>query len=366
MKHFPSCRQTMMLALAGALLLGLDGCAMLRQDTAAMTQIGNQQIRLADDIKAGQSGWPQALWWQRYADPQLDALIARVLQDSPAVAVAKARVQAGRAQAGLVDAATGQLVGFTASLDREHVSQNGFLGPFATNNPLIGTTGPWYTGGTVGLVGEYSIDLWGKDRARVNAAIGVSRARESEAAEVQLLLSVQVAHAYYDMQTAFALKALLEQARDIEQEAQEGHRARAERGLEPATMTQTAMAHRLELDQKINAVQVRIRMLREVLRALTGAGPDGLPEIKTVALPNGGAELPASLGYDLLARRPDLQVMHWYVQSSMGQIEAAKAAFYPSFDIKAFFGLDTLHLADVMDKSSRQINLIPGLSLPRT
>jgi multidrug efflux system outer membrane protein len=48
----------------------------------------------------------------------------------------------------------------------------------------------------------------------------------------------------------------------------------------------------------------------------------------------------------------------------MDQIDAAKAAFYPSFDIRAFIGLDALHLSDLLRKSSPQINLVPGLSLP--
>lgn len=350
--------------IAGALLFGLGGCAAMQADSTAPAQIDSRQVRLADDIKAEHVGWPQAQWWQHYADPQLDALITRALQDSPAMAVAKARVEAGQAQARAVDASTGLLVGLTASLDREHVSAGGFGRAFATTNPMLGATGPWYTTATVGLGAEYSVDLWGRDRARVNAAIGASRAHEAEAAQVRLLLSAQVAHAYYDMQTAFAVKALLEQARAIEQEAIDAHHARAGRGLEPETLAQISLAHRLELDQKINATQVRIRMLREVLRALSGAGPDGLVEIKPMVLPAVSAELPSSLGYELLARRPDLQAMHLYVAASLDQIEAAKAAFYPSFDIKAFFGFDALHLEDLLRRSSRQINLIPGLSLP--
>ncbi len=52
------------------------------------------------------------------------------------------------------------------------------------------------------------------------------------------------------------------------------------------------------------------------------------------------------------------------MQAAFDQVEVAKAAFYPSFDIRAFVGLDALHLNDLFRKSSRQTNLIPGLSLP--
>lgn len=36
--------------------------------------------------------------------------------------------------------------------------------------------------------------------------------------------------------------------------------------------------------------------------------------------------------------------MRWYVQASLDQVDSARALFYPSFDIKAFFGLDSIHL----------------------
>lgn len=64
-----------------------------------------------------------------------------------------------------------------------------------------------------------------------------------------------------------------------------------------------------------------------------------MPEIRPVALPQVQTGIPATLSYELLARRPDLQAMRWYVQASLDQVDSARALFYPSFDIKAFFGL---------------------------
>ena len=370
MKH-PSAENTRHHMLLPAILtttlglLNLTGCAAMYPDNSKISQVSAQDIRLAKDIHTEQTAWPSSSWWQRYQDPQLNALIERGLHDSPAIAIAQARVKAGHAQASAVDASTGLLVGLTASLDRQSVSENGFLGPFATSNPLLGTTGPWYTEGTIGAAVDYTVDVWGKDRARVDAAIGASRAHEAEAAQVRLLLAAQISHAYFDMQTTFAVKSLLTQAQGIEAEAWQGHQARHARGLEPETASRLALAHQMEIKQKISTCEVRIRQLREVLRTLTGAGPDDLEQIKPTPLPAASsAALPDTLGYDLLARRPDLQAMHWYVTASLDQIEAAKAAFYPSFDIKGFLGLDSLHLEDLLKRSSRQINLLPGLSLP--
>ena len=341
------------------------GCA-LKQQTGmkAPLLIENRQIRLNHDIKMHNDAWPQDQWWKQYSDQQLNDLIAHALLYSPEMAIAKTKLEMAKVQVKATDASTGLYVGLTAALDRQSVSQNGFLGPFGTSNPALGTTGPWYTSGLLGLGADYSIDLWGKDRARVNAAIGISRASESEASEVRLLLSSQITSIYYEMQTVFAFQALLEHAHDIEQEVVKVHYARFEHGLESQTSGQTALAHQLELEQKISDTHIQIRILREALRTLIGAGPDNMPLIIPVPLPKKNIKLPHTLGYELLARRPDLQAMHWYLASSMSQIEAAKAAFYPSFDIKAFFGFDSLHLEDLMKKSSQQMNFIPGLSLP--
>jgi multidrug efflux system outer membrane protein len=97
---------------------------------------------------------------------------------------------------------------------------------------------------------------------------------------------------------------------------------------------------------------------------LLGAGPESTLPLAPRALPEHAYGVPQNLGYELLARRPDLQALRWLVQSSYSNIDAAKAAFYPSFDIKAFFGADALHMGDLWDHASRQINLIPGMTLP--
>ena len=192
----------------------------------------------------------------------------------------------------------------------------------------------------------------------------MSNARQAEAAEVELVLSARVTQAYYGMQTWYANLALLNTARDIENEMIMAHQARTDRGLEPYTQTEMTRAHKIELDQKISSAESKIALLRETIRTLLGAGSDNLPVLKEVSLPESTGVLPPVLNYQLLARRPDLQAMRWYVQASMHQIDVAKAAFYPEFDIKSFFGLDALHLSDLLHVSSKQINLVPGLSLP--
>ncbi|WP_321874588.1 MdtP family multidrug efflux transporter outer membrane subunit [Burkholderia ubonensis] len=346
------------------LLCGLSACALIRHDTKPASAFDPERIRLADDIHLANDGWPAARWWTRYADPQLDALVERALGDSPTMAIARTRVSQAKANVDLVKAGTNLQVVALGSVDRERVSGNGFLGAYSGNQPLLGATGPWYTEGIVGLGASLNVDIWGKERAQVAAALGVRNARAVEISAVELEIASDVAQLYYGIQTTYQLIDLLEQLHAIATISVDAHTARAERGLEPRTLTETARAQQLATQRQIVAARGRITQLREALRALLGARPDELGDIRPVPLPLPPSSLPTTLSYEFLARRPDLQAMRWYVEASFDQIDAAKAAFYPSFDIKAFFGVNALHLADLFTHASQQINLVPGLTLP--
>lgn len=350
--------------LTATLVCSLSACALIRHDEKPLTTIAPEQIRIADDIQFRSSDWPAQQWWSAYGDPQLDSFIARALATSPTIVTAQTRVSQARSDIDLVRAGTTLQVAALGSVDRERVSSNGFLGAYSGNEPAIGATGPWYTEGIVGLGASLDIDIWGKQRDQVEAAIGVQNARRAELSAVELELSTDVATLYYGIQTTYQLIDLLEELHEVASFDVDAHAARAARGLEPMTQTELARAQLLATERQIVAARGRVTELRESLRALLGAGPDDLAEIKAVPLPKPQAALPPTLSYELLARRPDLQAMRWYVQSSFSRIDAAKAAFYPSFDIKAFFGLNALHLADLFTHASQQINLVPGLYLP--
>jgi len=359
-----ACRAWRRALVAGLTSAALGGCVTMHDLAPRQALPPSAGITLPAGIPTLPAGWPAAAWWHRYADPQLDALVERALAHAPSLAAARARVEAADAQARLVDAGAGPKAGLSVDLDRESVSANGFLGPYGKTVPALGTTGPWYTEGTLGLGAEFDVDLWGRDRARTHAALGAAQARAAEAALAELLLSARIVDAYYDAMAQSARLELLRRARAIEHEAAAAHAARFAQGLEARSPAELAHERELSLDARILAVDGRIGRLREVLRALLGASGAEEIRIEPRALPSVAGELPDALGYELLARRPDLQARRWMVQASLDQIDAARAAFYPSLDLRSFVGFDALHLNDLFRSSSRQFGLVPGLNLP--
>lgn len=342
----------------------LSGCALIRKDSAPHAQLQPEQIKLADDIHLASQGWPQAQWWRQFSDPQLTALIEKTLSGSHTLAEAKLREEKAQSQADLLEAGSQLQMAALGMVNRQRASANGFLGPYALDAPRLGMDGPYYTEATVGLVAGLDLDLWGKHRSAVAAAIGAQNATLAETAAVELALSTGVAQLYYSMQASYQMLDLLQQTRNVIDYAVQAHQSKVAHGLEAKVPFHGARAQMLAVDKQIAAVNGQIKETRESLRALIGASADELPEIKPVALPQVQAGIPATLSYDLLARRPDLQAMRWYVQASLDQVDAAKALFYPSFDIKVFFGMDAIHIDDLFKGTSKQINFIPGLRLP--
>lgn len=342
----------------------LSGCALIRNDSAPHAQLQPGQITLADDIHLASQGWPQAQWWRQFNDPQLTALIEKTLAGSHTLAEAQLREEKAQSQADLLEAGSQLQMAALGMVNRQRASANGFLGPYALDAPRLGMDGPYYTEATVGLVAGLDLDLWGKHRSAVAAAIGAQNAALAETAAVELALSTGVAQLYYSMQASYQMLDLLQQTRNVIDYAVQAHQSKVAHGLEAKVPFHGARAQMLAVDKQIAAVNGQIKETRESLRALIGASADELPEIKPVALPQVQAGIPATLSYDLLARRPDLQAMRWYVQASLDQVDAAKALFYPSFDIKVFFGMDAIHIDDLFKGTSKQINFIPGLRLP--
>ena len=195
---------------------GLAACAMIHHDSPPATLIPQDQIRLADDIHLASEGWPSARWWEHYHDPQLEALIERGLSHAPTLAIAREHVSQAHAQVELVRAGSDLQISAIAEADREHVSGHGFLSAYASKDPAIGAYGPWYWTGLVGVDAHYDIDVWGKQRDLVRAALGEQNARRAEASQAELEVSTGVAQLYYQIQIVYASLTLLQQLRAVD------------------------------------------------------------------------------------------------------------------------------------------------------
>ncbi|MGU0039312.1 multidrug resistance outer membrane protein MdtQ [Citrobacter freundii complex sp. 2025EL-00176] len=343
------------------LFILMAGCAPMHDDRQSLSQqppAANVDSALPAALK---NGWPDSQWWKAYHDPQLNALIDSTLRNSPDMQVAEQRIQLAEAQAKAVEAQDGPEIDFSADVERQRMSAEGLMGPFATD--LDGNTGPWYTNGTFGLTAGWNLDLWGKNRAEVTARIGAVKAREAEREQTRQLLASGVSRLYWEWQTQAALKSVLTQIETEQQNVITVDRQLYQNGITSSVEGVETDIDSSKTQQQLNDVNGKMKVIEARLSALTNSQSTVL-KLHTSKLPTVESQLPSQLGYSLLARRPDLQAAHWYIESSLSSIDAAKAAFYPDVNLMAFLQQDALHLSDLFRHSAQQMGVTAGLTLP--
>ncbi|WP_253383622.1 multidrug resistance outer membrane protein MdtQ [unidentified bacterial endosymbiont] len=346
------------LSLSAPLVLLLAACA---PEHATVFPIKTQVA--AASVKTGFSHteWPKNEWWKDYNDPELNALIAKALQDAPDMQIARQRITLAEAQAKATMAADGPQMDFSADVERQKMSAEGLMGPFAITDPAAGTTGPWYTNGTFGLTAGWDLDLWGKNRALVEARIGKVNAQKAEMAQTRQLLASSVARLYWQWQTQAAVGDILTEIKHQQESIIAVDRELYQHGITSSVEGVETDINASKTEQQLAEVRGKMKTIEARLDALTHASAITLTRH---ALPNVDAALPTTLGYELLARRADLQEAHWYIESSMSEVDAARAAFYPDINLMAFLQQDALHLSDLFRSSAQQMGVTGGLTLP--
>jgi NodT family efflux transporter outer membrane factor (OMF) lipoprotein len=337
-------------------MLLLAGCA----PRAAMlaTPRTASSIDTAQSFAGPVAVWPEAKWWHDYGDPQLDALIAEALANSPDVAAALARIRGAAAiveQAGAVRSPSIQLSGQT-TLDKQSYN-NGIPAQFIPKG--------WNDAGRFTLGGTFDLDLWGRNRAALAAATSEAQAAQIDATQATLLLSASIASAYADLAQLFAERTVLARAVGIREESLALNQGRYAAGLDNRGTEQLSATRAAAARADLAATDEAIQLNRNRIAALVGTGPDrGLaltaPRITTLR-PQG---LPDRLALDLVGRRPDIVSARLRSEAASSSIRSARAAFYPNLNLNALIGVQALGIDNLVDSGSTIGSVGPAISLP--
>ena len=351
-------KRSLILSLSAPLVFMLAACA---PEHASVSPIKAHAAAASVNTRLSRTSWPKNEWWKDYNDPQLNSLIAKALNDAPDMQIARQRITLAEAQAKATMAADGPQIDFSADAERQKMSAEGLMGPFAITDPAAGTTGPWYTNGTFGLTAGWDLDLWGKNRAQVEARIGKVNAQKAEMEQTRQLLASSVARLYWEWQTQAAVGEVLAEIKHEQENIIGADRELYQHGITSSVEGVETDINASKTEEQLAGVKGKMKAVEARLQALTNTSS---MKLTRHALPTAEAALPATLGYELLARRPDLQEAHWYIEASLSEVDAAKAAFYPDVNLMAFLQQDALHLSDLFRSSARQMGVTAGLTLP--
>jgi outer membrane protein, multidrug efflux system len=343
-------------ALGTLLALAMAGCAHIPQDQAPLAQRDVAGTGLAADIRLAHDGWPAARWWTGYGDAQLDALMAQALAAAPSLEVAAAHIGSARAALENSSAQQGVDVEGYANANRQRYSGTGlFPAPIGGN---------YFTEENLRLEARYHFDWWGKNRAQIAAAVGELNAGRASYAQAEQALAAAVAQAYFRLQGTWARLANTDRQITVQADLVQDQARRMARGLAANDTARAAEADLAQLRKQQARLQADAGAAREALRALLGADAGALANLTPQALSATPHAVPAHLGLELLARRPDLQAARWQVQSALSQTEAVQAAFYPDINLGASIGLNTISFDQLLQAASHTLYLAPTLTLP--
>jgi NodT family efflux transporter outer membrane factor (OMF) lipoprotein len=309
-----------------------------------------------------QADWPQARWWERYGNPQLDQLIGEALSDAPDVAAAAARVRQAQALLGVSESATGPQVSARASVSEDKLSYNHLTPPEMTPRGFNDY-------GRATLDFSWSLDFWGRHRAAVAAAQGELAARQADAAQARLVISSAVAAGYAELVRLSATERTLAQSLQVRQTTLRLFSERFDNGLENKGSVHGAQARLAAAQAELAQAQEQVALQRHRIATLMGATPErgAAIEVPETVLRQPWQQqwaLPANLPAHLLGRRPDVVAARLQAQALESRAEAQQAAFYPDVNLSAFVGAQALGL-DMLTKGGSGIASVgPAISLP--
>ena len=345
-------------ALLLASLVTTVGCAQIPSLGESPSLRPVEQLKSAESFSAPAVAWPGDRWWQAYGDPQLVALIEEALRDSPNLAIAQARLRLAGAMTQEAGATRMPEVTGSASFNEAKQSYNYLI-------PRAALPQGWNDYGQATLNLSWELDFWGKNRSALAAATSEQQATEAEVAETRLILSTSVASAYAELLHLFTVRDSDAAALALHSKTVELFRQRHEFGLENLASVRQVEARESAAEAQLLAIDERIALQRNGVAALLGAGPDrGLAITRPTAQFAGSTGLPPNLALELLGRRPDIVAARLRTEAAAKRIDQQKAGFYPSVNLLAFAGVQSLGI-DNLTKSGSDIGSIgPAISLP--
>lgn len=342
------------------LLSLLHGCAWMPESgkRAEMMTLPRLDKTVAESGVSSGRQWPKADWWRSFASPHLNQLMKTALQDNPGLKRVAARLRQSQA---IVDVQAAELyptvqahIGFRAQR-------------FSANSTQAKLAGEHFRQVLINpLVLRYHLDLWGRDEAALQGAVGEAMAAEIEQADARLLLSAAVAEAYFDLTYARHKQVLVKQIIAYREHLLRLEQVRLNTGLITTGPLLDAQRRLYRARQQALHLAAQIERDKHRLAALAGKGPDwegGLDNHASLRFSE--PTLPSDLPLHLLAHRPDVAALRLRVEAAAEQIKVAKTAFYPDVNLVSFAGLHSVSLSDVLLQGSSLAYAVgPSIEFP--
>lgn len=331
------------LALAqAATLLALAGCASgpdyVRPDfqtPAAYKEAGPWKSAQPQEADANQP------WWSRYADADLDALVAQANAASQDIRIAEAQYRQARAATQLARAGFWPTVGAGVAIGRARTQ--------AASGPVTSDSN------NLTLDASWEPDIWGRVQRSVEAGEAAAQSSAADLAAARLSIQTELVQDYLQLRVTDAQKYLLQQT--VQEYGKALALTRSQYNAGVASGADVALAETQLQSTSAQAIDLGVQraQLEHAIAILTGRAP---AEVSIPVRPGGDTglrlpQLPAGLPSQLLERRPDIAAAERRAAAANASIGVAQSAYFPNLLLSAAGGYSSSGFAQWVTAPSR-------------
>ena len=347
-------RKRILLAAAATLL---SSCVNLAppHERPALPTAPEYPDAFANDVTLGKRA-SEIAWRDFFADPQLEALVARALDRNRDLAIAVARIEEARGQYRIQDAARLPTVGASADAARSRSFSVLSVppGPDTANRYSVG----------VGVTG-FELDFWGRVKNISEAARSQYLATGQAERAFRLSLIRDVASTYFAARGAEEQIVLAEATVNSRREGLRIARLRLDAGVTSALDYRQSETLLTQAETQLASLKLAKAQADNFLGVLVG-GPVSadLPAPLLLVDQSRPPALTAGLPSDLLVARPDILQAEEQLRAARANVGAARAAFFPSISLTGNVGFASSSLDSLFGNDGLTWSFGPTISLP--
>lgn len=359
-------RNALLLSASLLALPLLSACAVMEGADTEMAEISMPAAY--EYLQQNTGAAPNPDWWASFNTPELNGLETQAMAANNDLLagverVLQARAGVGTSRAGLLPQITGQINDtFTENNGGQRIDLN-------TGLPIGGGAGAGgdYLQNTTGRINaSYELDLFGANRADLRSSRAALASSIYSQRALELSIQADVANFYFNvlslrerLDTARQNLASVERVMDL---VQRQYDAGAVSGFDLSRQRSAVATARA----RIPALEEQLAQAESGLALLTGAFPQGFDapggDIRAMLPPPVSAGLPS----DLLWRRPDLLAAEATLAGADADIDAARAAFFPTINLTAGLSISNLFDTAIGTAAANETTQSFGASLAQT
>jgi NodT family efflux transporter outer membrane factor (OMF) lipoprotein len=271
-------------------------------------------------------------WWEIFHDDVLNQLEAQVEVSNQNVRAAVASYE--EAQALLSEARAGYwpTVSLNAARTRTVTGSSQGGGPTGGTSSFGAVFGRPQTTSSIGVRGDWTIDLWGEIRRTVESSRANSQASAAALASAKLSAQASLATAYFQLRTQDQLQIILNDIVNAQQESLKITENRYRVGVAAKADVVSAQTQLLgSQSQQINS-QIPRATLEHAIAVLVGQSPSTFSQ-GSAPMRADVPSVPPGVPSQLLERRPDVAQAERKVAAANAQIGVAETAWFPSLSL---------------------------------